>query len=421
MLRRSAACSDSGVSTPRYGVAVEHRDPAGVVGEHRREGLPQRRPHRHPGLHPAGPVGDRPGPGRLVGGDPAVQGPGGVEHHGPPGALGVQRGACVRERVGQRSVGGCSRSAATTGVTASRVSPRSAPTKSATNGDAGEPSTVRRGVVLLEHPALAQDRDPVAEPHRLGDVVGDEDDRLAQLGLQPQELLLQPAPGDRVDRPEGLVHEQHRRVRGQRPGHADPLPLAAGELVRVPASRARPCDSPTSSSSSPVRARVRRESQPSSPGTVRDVVGDRLVREQPHLLDDVADPTAQLRPGRTSVTSSPSSTIRPLVGSISRLTIFMVVVLPQPDGPTSTHSSPAGTSRLRASTTVVRAVALGQRGPAGSSASALPSTGGCSLCWPPTGRTRSSGGRGSPTTGVRSSSGCSSTSTWPGSRCSPGW
>ncbi len=36
--------------------------------------------------------------------------------------------------------------------------------------------------------------------------------------------------------------------------------------------------------------------------------------------------------------------ISPEVGSISRLTIFMVVVLPQPDGPSSTQISPSGTS-----------------------------------------------------------------------------
>ena len=49
----------------------------------------------------------------------------------------------------------------------------------------------------------------------------------------PQELVLQPVPRDRVDRAERLVHQQHRRVGGERPGHADPLALAAGELVRV--------------------------------------------------------------------------------------------------------------------------------------------------------------------------------------------
>ena len=34
--------------------------------------------------------------------------------------------------------------------------------------------------------------------------------------------------------------------------------------------------------------------------------------------------------------------MRPLVGSIRRLIILMVVVLPQPDGPTSTQISPSG-------------------------------------------------------------------------------
>ena len=63
--------------------------------------------------------------------------------------------------------------------------------------------------------------------------MGDHHDGLAELALEPEELVLQPHPDHRVDRAERLVHEQHRRVRGQRPGHADPLPLTAGELVRV--------------------------------------------------------------------------------------------------------------------------------------------------------------------------------------------
>ena len=49
-------------------------------------------------------------------------------------------------------------------------------------------------------------------------------------------------------------------------------------------------------------------------------------------------------------TSSPPIVMRPLVGSISRLTIFMLVVLPQPDGPTRTQISPAGTVSVRLST-----------------------------------------------------------------------
>jgi hypothetical protein len=50
------------------------------------------------------------------------------------------------------------------------------------------------------------------------------------------------------------------------------------------------------------------------------------------------------------VTSSSPIRIRPLVGSISRLIIFMVVVLPHPEGPTSITISPAGISRVTSST-----------------------------------------------------------------------
>ena len=50
------------------------------------------------------------------------------------------------------------------------------------------------------------------------------------------------------------------------------------------------------------------------------------------------------------VTSSPSITIRPWLGSIRRLIIFSVVVLPQPDGPTNITVEPAGISRVRWST-----------------------------------------------------------------------
>src|SRR5262245_43587668 len=42
--------------------------------------------------------------------------------------------------------------------------------------------------------------------------------------------------------------------------------------------------------------------------------------------------------------------MRPLVGSMSRLIMRSVVVLPHPDGPTSTHTSPSGTSRLSSRT-----------------------------------------------------------------------
>ena len=57
--------------------------------------------------------------------------------------------------------------------------------------------------------------------------------------------------------------------------------------------------------------------------------------------------------GSTPVTSRPSISIVPVVGSISRLIIFRVVDLPHPDGPTSTTVSPRPTSRSRSWTATV--------------------------------------------------------------------
>ena len=51
--------------------------------------------------------------------------------------------------------------------------------------------------------------------------------------------------------------------------------------------------------------------------------------------------------------SRPATTMRPLVRSMRRLIIRSVVVLPQPEGPTSTQISPSPTSSERSSTAMV--------------------------------------------------------------------
>src|SRR5215213_4891259 len=57
--------------------------------------------------------------------------------------------------------------------------------------------------------------------------------------------------------------------------------------------------------------------------------------------------------GSRAAVSCPSIVIRPEVGSIIRLTIRNEVVLPQPDGPTSTVVAPLGAVRSRPSTATV--------------------------------------------------------------------
>ncbi len=52
-----------------------------------------------------------------------------------------------------------------------------------------------------------------------------------QRRLQPLELDVQLRLGDRIERAERLVHQQQRRIRGQRARQADALPLSARQFV----------------------------------------------------------------------------------------------------------------------------------------------------------------------------------------------
>ncbi len=82
------------------------------------------------------------------------------------------------------------------------------------------------------HLAVLEQPDAAAEDKRLGDIVSDENHGLAQVLLQGFELLLNTAPGDRIEGAEWLVQENHRRIGGQRACHTDALALAAGKLTR---------------------------------------------------------------------------------------------------------------------------------------------------------------------------------------------
>ena len=84
-----------------------------------------------------------------------------------------------------------------------------------------------------------EDHHLLAEQRRLGDVVGDEDDRQGALGgePQPEHRLLKLLAGQRVERGEGLVHQQEVGVEDERAGDGDALPLAAGELRGIAAAK----------------------------------------------------------------------------------------------------------------------------------------------------------------------------------------
>jgi hypothetical protein len=154
-----------------------------------------------------------------------------------------------------------------------------------------------RGRVLSEAAALTQDGDPVPHLDRLVDVVGDEQNRLPDLCLEPQELVLKLLPVDRVDRPEGLVHEHHRWVGGERSGYADPLLLTARELRGVAVHELGIERDQLHQPGDARLAAVRVPAEQLRHG--RDVLADRPVREEPDLLDDVADLAPEL--GRRAV------------------------------------------------------------------------------------------------------------------------
>ena len=116
--------------------------------------------------------------------------------------------------------------------------------RSATSGD-----SMRRGCgmsigVLRGDPAGPgrEQHDPLGEPAGLAHVVGDEQHGDPDLLPDPQQLVVQQVAGDRVQRRERLVHEQHVAVLRERPGQRHALAHAAGQLVRPLAARAVQAD-----------------------------------------------------------------------------------------------------------------------------------------------------------------------------------
>src|SRR5579872_1768680 len=70
------------------------------------------------------------------------------------------------------------------------------------------------------------------EKQRLLDRMGDEEDLLAGARPNVDQKLLHRLARHAVERAERLVHEEDGRVGRERPGDADPLSHAAGELIR---------------------------------------------------------------------------------------------------------------------------------------------------------------------------------------------
>src|SRR5580765_6725551 len=145
---------------------------------------------------------------------------------------------------------------------------------------------------LLDDAAAGEDHDLVTEQERLLDVVGDEHDGLAELALQPQQLVLELLAHDRVDGAERLVHEQDVRVADEPAGDPDALLLATGELARIALGEGR-VEADAAHLVECARPRLLR-ADPREAQRRGDVVYDLPVRQETRALHDVADRASQL-------------------------------------------------------------------------------------------------------------------------------
>ena len=95
--------------------------------------------------------------------------------------------------------------------------------------------------------AVGHHHDAVGQQHRLVDVVGDHDHRVAEPRMDLHHRVLQMGAGQRVERAERLVEQQDLRLHRQRPGDADALLHAARNFGRAacpwhaPSARGRDC------------------------------------------------------------------------------------------------------------------------------------------------------------------------------------
>ncbi len=141
---------------------------------------------------------------------------------------------------------------------------------------------IERRSELLDAAAV-HDGDPIGQGQGLLLVVGHVDHGDAEAFVQVLQLELHLGAELLVQRPEGLVHEKHRRLEDEGAGQGDPLLLAARELARIataetlePYQRERPRDALADPS---------REELPHPEGK-SEVLGHRHVREERVVLED---------------------------------------------------------------------------------------------------------------------------------------
>src|SRR5256884_2670922 len=141
---------------------------------------------------------------------------------------------------------------------------------------------------LHDAPAF-EDGDLVAELQGLVEIVTDEEDGLPDPLLERQQLVLELAADERVERRERLVHEQDVRIGRERPREPDALLHAAGELAAIALGPLRePDERQLLVDDAPaLLGRVAPQLEPEA-----DVVAHRPPRQQAELLEHHGDAQA---------------------------------------------------------------------------------------------------------------------------------
>ena len=144
--------------------------------------------------------------------------------------------------------------------------------------------------------------------------------------------------------PKGLVHQQNRRIGGERARHSHSLALAAGKLVRIAPQELRRIEADERQQFLHARADALR--RPAFEARhQRDVLLDGVVRKQPGLLNHVADVAAQRDRVPVERRAAFDEHLAAL-GSSRRLISLSAVVFPAPLRPSRTSVSPRRTVKL---------------------------------------------------------------------------
>ena len=201
----------------------------------------------------------------------------------------------------------------------------------------GEASCSMRPVV--EH------GDAVRQGHRLGLVVGDVDHGHAELAVQAADLQLHLLAQMLVERRQRLVHQHHPRLEHQR--RAPTRRAAAGRPRAAAAGVRRGAAQMHLGQRRGHPLAHRRRGHLAHRQRKGDVLRHRHLREQRVALehDAHAAPVRRQRLDRPAVEADV-----PAVGVSKPASSISVVVLPEPEGPSSVMNSPASTCRSRSST-----------------------------------------------------------------------